>query len=186
MKNKNILLIPLILIWLSGCASVEKKNIEDYKPYQKENIDKQKKAIKEYIKTDPTNPEKTIPSYKARKDKEKVENHYVQETSGKYIITNMDKSLTVSYSRRHVLRFQELKKPKTISWNEDLRGPYGRWNHVYEKLKIDRGGISPSGKTWKVYIQEDDAGEFTINGTNSLDIKIDKKCKTLLECFKML
>lgn len=182
MINKNIYIIPLI-IWLSGCVTIEEKPVLNSTKLVLTKTTEKKQSVR---KNDPNNPEFNNPSYAKIKEKEKLENYYVQEKPGKYIVTPIDKKLSKTYTRRYVLKFQPLKPSKAISWNEKEYGPYGRWNHIYEPLKIERGGISVSGKSWKVNIDEELSGEFKINGTNSLDQKIDKKCKTLLECLNML
>lgn len=182
MIKKNIYIVPII-IWLSGCVTIEEKSISNpVKPELNNNISK----TQNIRKNDPNKPELNNPSYAMIKQREKLENHYIQEQQGKYIITPTDKKIVKTYSRRYVLKFQHLKPSKAISWNEKEKGPYGRWNHVYEPLKIDRGGTSISGKRWKINIEEEFSGEFKIKGLNSLDQQIDKKCKILLECLNML
>lgn len=182
MNNKYIYFIPLIT-WLSGCVTIEEKPVSNSTMIGVKNTTEKKQSFR---KNDPNKPELKNPYYAKIKEQEQLENHYIQEISGKYIVTPIDKKLSKTYTRRYVLKFQPLKPSKAISWNEKENGPYGRWNHIYEPLKIERGGISVSGKLWKVNIDEELSGEFKINGTNSLDQKIDKKCKTLLECLNML
>lgn len=184
MNNKYIYTIILI-ISLSGCVTIEEKPFSNSTKIEVKNTT-EKKQFQSVRKNEPNKPKLNNPYYEKIKEKEKLENYYTQEKPGKYIVTPIDKKLSKTYTRRYVLKFQPLKPSKAISWNEKEKGPYGRWNHIYEPLKIERGGISVSGKSWKVNIDEEFSGEFKINGVNSLDQKIDKKCKTLLECLNML
>lgn len=187
-RKSKLYLIFIINIFLCACANnqehVNNQSLKNDNPLFSQNKMKQKDSLR--VKVDPEHPEKSIPSYQVRKNKEFLENHYIQKNQGSYSITAMDKNLNKTYSKRYILKFKPMSAPKAIGWDEEKNGAYGLWLPTYEPLMIDRAGISISNRPWKVTIQENLQGTFSIEGTNSEDKELKTHCSTLMKCFELL
>lgn len=187
-RKSKLYLIFIINIFLCACANnqehVNNPSLKTDNTSLIQSKSKSKDSLR--VKNDPEHPEKSIPSYQVRKNKEFLENHYTQKNQGSYSITVMDKNLSKTYSKRYTLKFKSMPAPKAIGWDEEKNGVYGLWFPTYEPLVIDRAGVSVNNQPWKVIITENLQGTFSIEGTNSADKALKTHCNTLMKCFELL
>lgn len=102
--------------------------------------------------------------------------NYEQKEKGLYKITTDDIYLMKNYSK--IVSYKIVKSTK--KGQSDMHLPY------YKLLDMSRKGKISTFVSWKIQIQENLSGDFSIKGKNSKGENIDQKCSTLVECFTII